>query len=335
MEASPSKARAQAVESHSWSIVLSWLSNLCHPSPVPAFERNATTLKAFQSLMAENIAADRLQELLFDAKFEELAISERDRMQRASGQGQEATGDNASSLLSSLENSLSDAGKDSLKSLARSAGLLGCCPPSSLSSPSQSASIIDSLPARIVDLSRQTFRLEDHISSIETLISTLQTQTTTTLHRVSTIRERAAQLSNPEDTAGSRPSTPPHASGIGIGIGSATTTADYSHLHAQTLQHQRETKQLQLKSAEYKARIAVLDSQLATVGERARQSTAALVAKQQVLDDKRAQITALERRFREFRGLPPDVDASRGEVNRLQAELEALKRRRDELFERI
>ncbi|OCT52993.1 hypothetical protein CLCR_10517 [Cladophialophora carrionii] len=330
MEASPSKARAQAIESQSWSIVLSWLSDLYHPSPVPAFERNATTLRAFQSLMAKNVAADRLQELLFDAKCEELAISQRDRMQRARGQG--PTGHNATSLLPLLENSLSGAGKDSLESLARSAVLLGCCsPPSS----SQSESIIDSLPARIVDLSRLTFRLEDHVSSVETLTSDLQAQTTETLHHLSAMRARVAQLSNPEDPADSRPSTPSHASSIGL------TTTDYSQLHAQTLQHQRETKQLQLKSVEYKARIDALDRQLATTEGAAPSSssgvtsTAALVSKQQDLEDKRKRITTLEARFRVFHGLPPDVDASRGEVNRLQAELEALKRRRDELFERI
>ncbi|ETI24963.1 hypothetical protein G647_04333 [Cladophialophora carrionii CBS 160.54] len=329
MEASPSKARAQAIESQSWSIVLSWLSDLYHPSPVPAFERNATTLTAFQSLMAENVAADRLQELLFDAKCEELAISQRNRMQRARGQG--TTGHNATLLLPLLENSLSGAGKDSLESLARSAVLLGCCsPPSS----SQSESIIDSLPARTVDLSRLTFRLEEHVSSVETLTSNLQAQTTETLHHLSSMRARAAQLSNPEDTTDSRPSTPPHASSIG------PTTTDYSQLHAQTLQHQRETKQLQLKSAEYKARIDALDRQLAAAegaasSSSAVTSTAALVSKQQVLEDKRKRITTLEARFRGFHGLPPDVDASRGEVNRLQAELEALKRRRDELFERI
>ncbi|KIW69016.1 hypothetical protein PV04_04920 [Phialophora macrospora] len=320
MEASPSKARAQAIESHSWSIVLSWLLSLYHPSPVPAFERNPTTLRAFQSLMAEKIAADRLQELLVDAQCEELAIAEHDRRQR-SGEDR-TTDDSATSLLSLLEDSLSVVGKQSLESLARSAVLLGCDSPS--------ASIHETLLARILDLSRQTSLLEDHISSIETLTSDLQAQTTQTLHDLSAVRARTARLSNPEDPMDSRPSTPPHGSSIG-------PTTDYSYVHAQTLQHQRETKQLQLKSAEYKTRIEGLERQLSAAGPASSDvpSTAALVSKQQVQSEKKSRIAALEARFKEFHGLPPDIVASRKEVNRLQAELDTLKRRRDELFERI
>jgi septal ring factor EnvC (AmiA/AmiB activator) len=279
--------------------------------------------------MAGNIAADRLQELLVDARCEELANAEPDRRQRP---GEERTTDNSGpSLLSLLEDSLSEAGNASLESLARSAVLLGCFSPSlSSSSPSPPRSMNESLPARILDLSRQTFRLEDQISSIETLTSDLQAQTTQTLHDLSAVRARAAQLSNPEDTMDSRPSTPPHASSI-------CPTTDYSYLHAQTLQHQRETKQLQLKSAEYKARIDVLERLLSATGPASSNvpSTAALVSKQQILDEKKNRIAALEARFKEFHGLPPDIVASRREVNRLQTELETLKRRRDELFERI
>ena len=40
----------------------------------------------------------------------------------------------------------------------------------------------------------------------------------------------------------------------------------------------------------------------------------------------------LEARLAEFNGLPPDVEASREEVRRVQGELERWKRRREEAF---
>ena len=323
MQASPSKARAQAVESHSWAIVLSWLSTLYHPLPRPTFEQNASTLKALQSLMTENIAADRLRKLLFEAKCEELATAEPETMRRLGG-GREPES-NAASLLFSLENSLSKTGSESLDSLAASAVLLGC----TLSAPSSSsAAMSEILSAGVFDLAQQASSLEDHISSIEALTLSLQGQTTQTLQELSTFRAKTAQLSSREDATDSRPSTPTNSPSNGPG-------PDFSHFYAQTLQHQRETQQLQLKSVEYKSRIGTLESQLAftkstsSVGL----STTTLSSKIQLLHEKQERIRTLEVKFKEFHSLPPDIAASRREVQRFQRELDNLKTRRDELFE--
>ncbi|KAJ9603610.1 hypothetical protein H2200_011796 [Cladophialophora chaetospira] len=267
--------------------------------------------------MANNIAADKLQELLFEAKFEELAAAE----QRTSQQ----LGTNAASLVCLLESSLLEPGLDALNSLAASAVILGCH-----SSPSSSAGVCESLSARVVDLAQQTSRLEDHISSIEALSLSLQGQAKQTLQDLSAFHATTAQLASQESREDPHPSTPPNSKDDGQGT-------DYSHLHAMTVQHQRETRQLQMKSAEYKSRIAILESQLTTTdpGSSDSISTTTLVSKQQLIHDKKKRIETLEAEFKEFHGLPPDIEASRKEVQRFQRELDGLKGRRDELFERI
>ena len=322
MQASPSKARAQAIESHSWSLALSWLSTVFDPLPIPAFERSAPTLKALQSLMTENIAADQLQELLFEAQCEEIATAEHDAIQLP--EGESMPGSNPAPVLSLLEESLSESGKKSLESLADSAVLLGCHP-SSLA-----RGINHSLLIRTIELSRQTFDLQDHISSIEALTRHLQGQMRQTTEDLSAIRAKTTQLPNQTTENNSRPSTPPQLEANGLGT-------SYSHLHAQAQQHQRETQQLKLKSAEYESRIDALDRNLTATDLVSSDalSAADLVLKQQVLRDKKMRIEALEARFTEFHGLPPDIESSRKEVQRTQGELDSLKRQRDELFEQI
>ncbi|KIW89415.1 uncharacterized protein Z519_10269 [Cladophialophora bantiana CBS 173.52] len=346
MQASPSKARAQAIASHSWSVVQSWLARLYHPSPVPAFERNATTLKALQSLMAENIAADRERELLFDAKAEELAADEEvTRLQ----QHQRETGDDensASSILSLLETSLAPPSQAALYSLASSVVLLGCLsppPPLSSSPSSPTPGVLQILTSQIVNIPRQTFAQESQLSSIETLTATLQNQIAQTQQALAAFVERTPTSARPQDdtTSPSFPPTTPSSTPPPLTTVTMTTTApttmDYSHLHGLTLQHQRETKQLTLKSAEYRSRIAVLErqQQLASSALEDEPNLTTLAAKQSSLGRKKKQIEALEGRIRHFYGLPPDIDTSRAEVQRAQAELDRLRRRRDELFEAI
>lgn len=321
MQASPSKARAQALESHSWSVVTVWLSNLYHPSAVPGFERNASTLKALQSLMRENIAADRLQELLFDAKYQELGSAAEGDTRREQGRD---ISQKAQRLINLLEDSLSQSAEQSLESLCSSAVRLGLPTPSSASD-----NILQQLPLQILSLPRRTFDLEDHISSIGILTASLHRDTNQTLETLSAFRKEKALYKDVDDPTDLRPSTPPHPADL--------ETTDYSHLHAQILQHQRETKQLLLKAEEYKMRIEALQRQLA-----ATQSTAvgipgpaALVSRRESLNAKKAHLSTLETRFKNLHGLPPDIETSRLEVQRAQSSLDALKRRRDELFEAI
>jgi len=92
-----------------------------------------------------------------------------------------------------------------------------------------------------------------------------------------------------------------------------------------------------LKSSEYQSRIANLESQLSSTQASSSNlpGSASLLAKLRSLDEKKRRIEELEARFKAFHGLPPDIGASRREVQRAEGELGVLKRRRDELFERM
>ncbi len=276
--------------------------------------------------MTEITAADRFQEVLFGAKYEELTAAEHDHMQRPDGNLKPTPGCTPDALYL-LEESLTEAGKESLESLAQSAVLTGCCPLSSLS---PSASINQGLLNEVMGLSRHTFDLQDHISSIETLTQSLQDETNQTLEEISSFRAKTARRSSRASQDDPRPSTPPQPESNG-------PRTNYSHLYAQIQQHQRETQQLQVKSAEYDSRIDALRRHVAATdfASSGGWNTNDLVLQQQLLHEKKVRIKALEARFKEFHGLPPDIEASRKEIRRAQEELDGLKRRRDGLFEKI
>ncbi|EHY58557.1 hypothetical protein HRR83_006264 [Exophiala dermatitidis] len=334
MQASPSKARADALEAHSWSLVQSWLSDLYHPSPAPYVERNAATLKALQNLMAENIAADHVRGLVAAAQKEELGTA---------GPRPTLDGESLSRL---LESSLPPPSKQALESLAKSAVLLGC----PLQSDSDPPSSIEALQSRILNLTREMFDLETQITSIDELTSTLNRQISHIQQATANFVRETVPSSDNNHLSASTSSPPesasfPLTSALPIPLPTTPTTTEtaaadhYARLHEQTLQHQRETKQLAIKCAEYKDRIAALERQAAAQesqgGGKESDLVAALLAKKDSLRRKRALITVLESRIRAFHGLPPDLEASRAEVNRAQAELDDLKRERDARFERL
>jgi hypothetical protein len=316
MQASPSKARAHALESHAWSVVTGWLSVLYSPSPIPPFERNATTLKALQSLMAENLAAEKLQMLLFEAKREELEGGALyGHANRRGGQSE--------AIMALLEDSLNLEGREAMDDLASAAVALGC--PSTTSS---SSDVVKALSVEMLGLPRQIFALEDHLNSVENLTADLETQTNHTKDADSALRREMIPLARTDgqDVLDARPITP---QGLGSG-------PDFSQLHARTQQHQHETKQLQMKSIEYQNRIAALERQLSP--HRAHPGSISmeeLSARQKVLEGKREAVAELGAKFKAFHGLPPDLQTARREVQRAQAELDALKRKRDVWFEKM
>jgi len=324
MQASPSKARAQALETHSWSLITSWLSKLYHPAPIPSFERNTATLQALQALIAENAAADKLRELVYDAQREELQESRVRTTVVAPVDQNEAGGADTGELLQVVESSLSDVASLALDSLARSAVLLACEKTSSTI-----GSIDRDLRSRILSLSQEIFTLESQIRSLDEQISRLQrSQQGSAQQQQSQNQPDHDHRSNPLD-----PDDPE------IDCEISTTIPDTSTLHAQTLQNQRETKQLSLKAQEYRERVAQLSRQLTQLSQanpqRSSLTMSTVAAKQTHLDKCREEIQKLESTIRAFHGLPPDVQASREEVRRATVELERLRARRDELFERL
>ncbi|KEF62859.1 uncharacterized protein A1O9_00832 [Exophiala aquamarina CBS 119918] len=312
MQASPSKARAQALETHAWSLVTSWLSKLYHPAPIPTFERNAATLRGLQSLMAENTAADKLRELVYEAQCEELQEA---RAHATAAADQPGAGLGAEELLQLLESSLSEAAASALDSLARSAVLLGC------ETTSPTAGTIDqALRSRILGVSQEIFALEAQIRSLNEHISRLEAP------QQAQSQDRHHQQQIPLDH--DDPET---------GTTTLPSTTDISTIHAQTLQHQRETKQLSLKAQEYRSRLAQLTRQLSQLSQSqtSRPTMSTVAAKISHLERRQQDLQSLENTIRAFHGLPPDVQASREEVRRATAELGRLRSRRDELFERL
>lgn len=121
-----------------------------------------------------------------------------------------------------------------------------------------------------------------------------------------------------------------------IGRGEEDTLVDYQseHLNAETARLNRDTKQINLKIMEYQDRLASLERQLVGL-RRGSNSLADVLNARARVEDRRARVRALQERFAAFNGLPPDLEDSRNEVRRAMAELDALKRRRDALFERM
>lgn len=102
------------------------------------------------------------------------------------------------------------------------------------------------------------------------------------------------------------------------------------HLQQQTTQWNRDTKQIGMKLAEYKERIAALE-RVKVVGP----SIEDVKFEEQEAQALQARIKGLERQLNDYHGLPPDLEASKEEYQRSQRELQTLTRRRDELWERL
>ena len=103
-----------------------------------------------------------------------------------------------------------------------------------------------------------------------------------------------------------------------------------STLQASTAQFNRETKQISTKIAEYKERSSAL--------ERARMPGPIFEAvghEEAATEASQARVKALEERLLAFQGLPPDLEAAKGELARVQGEFVSLQRRRNDLFEEV
>jgi HAUS augmin-like complex subunit 1 len=99
-------------------------------------------------------------------------------------------------------------------------------------------------------------------------------------------------------------------------------------LRQQTVQYNRDTKQVGMKLAEYKDRIAALErvKMEGPLLEDVKADEKEVVALQ-------ARVRGLEKQLVSYQGLPPDLEAAKEEYQRSQKELQSLTRRRDELFD--
>ncbi|RVX75182.1 hypothetical protein B0A52_00534 [Exophiala mesophila] len=305
MQASPSKAKAHALETHSWSLVTSWLGETYHPQPVPPFERNAATLNALQILMTESLTANELRDLIFKSRSEQLIMAE---TRGTTGDKHPLHG--KSDLVAILDDSLSQSAQSALDSMSRSRVLLGGKPSSC-----HSSRIIGALEGDMVALSRRIFDLEAQTQQVEDLISNLIDQLS---HVEGMINQHGIYT---------KENSP--------GIGTDDFVLEHPPLHSQILQHQREIKQLSLKADEYRNRLAGL-SNIQPLRSKSGDVTVADVASEMgALDRKRKQMLQFQEIIASFHGLPPDVHSSRQEVKRVLGELNRLQTKRDELFAKL
>lgn len=103
-------------------------------------------------------------------------------------------------------------------------------------------------------------------------------------------------------------------------------------LSRQTVDWNRNTKQLRAKLEEYTSRLSVLaaDNMAGTNGGALIEEIA---ERERVLEELRDRLGGLEEQVKVFQGLPNDIDGARKEIERAKGELAGLQRRRDKLFE--
>ena len=200
-------------------------------------------------------------------------------------------------LLETLQSSLPPSPGRLLDNLSTLSVLLGHVPPAS-TSPS-SPHLVETLAESLMDLTRQIFEAEDQLRTISDLRNELE-------RNVVEVQEVLAVL-DAEDNA-----------------------HETENMQQQIAQWNRESKQIALKVTEYKERISLLEK--ASGGQAMLED---LRRKENILKRTKAEVSALEKNLAEFHGLPPDLEASREEVRRAQAQLDDLKRRRNDLFEEI
>ncbi|KAF7874404.1 uncharacterized protein EAF02_008381 [Botrytis sinoallii] len=163
---SPTVARQQLAAAKDWSYIDSWLLIKFANQPIPAFERNASTLKALLSLASLNETADEEQELL--ARSRENALT---AIQTS------LDNDPNTELLHTLEDSLTPEGQTALESLSSLSTTLNLSTPSTeiigrkLLSLQTTSYTLSQATSRVATLQRS---LTTELTNLTTLIASLQ-----------------------------------------------------------------------------------------------------------------------------------------------------------------
>lgn len=250
-------------------------------------------------------AADRARQELHASQVEQVRAYEAYREALASDPGRE--------LLREVEGCLSQDGEAALQSLGEACVLLQRT--SALEEEGGVLSFNGSLggggAAALTlehELGRDMLRLSADVFELQRLVESLRDS------EQELLRRQTARVSNEVDNA--------------------TEMQEREQLTAmrrqQTSQYTTQTKHLSLKLAEYNQRIAALAQ-----GSSQGTSLRALRQRQKELQVLEQTVKALEQEIGQYHGLPPDIEASRAELRRAQAELETLKRQREELFSEL
>lgn len=298
---SPSVARAAASAAKDWNFVDSWLSAHFKGRPAPPFERNADTLRALLALVALNEAADEDRDLIARADAQALRDveaweAERDRRLDERDRLRDAEDSRTAPppAIADLREDILDAVEEGLTREGRAA----------LDAVAGAAVELGIAHADAVDVARGMVDLQGRILEIETAsarVGALKRHIDVETKRMEALVE---ELGGDEY----RPAP---------------------DLARQNLDAQRTLKAATAKLPELEDRVASLAASVGTPNptveqvRREEEKYAELLARRKDLDA----------RVKSFRGLPPDVDAAREDLESLRDELRRLNQRRDAVFE--
>lgn len=262
-----------------------------------AGRRGEGVLQILKGWRQANIAAEYLESLVNEARKDDLLRCQEmlDDVRR-----QREDGLPGRMLLDDIEASLSGVGIDQLEGLTDAALTLNISPGTIAASSNQ---LSDVFMSRFIATVGQKIVLEDQLDRVRALQAELN-----------------ADRANQTD--------------LDCEKQDSTYDEQYQPVHAQTAQINRDTKQIALKIMEYEDRVKGLQRQLA-IQRAGSVSVNELLAMRERNEEKKRQVKALQQQFAAFHGLPADLEASKGDVKRSINELEVLKARRQELFEKI
>ena len=203
-------------------------------------------------------------------------------------------------LLRDVNEALGEQGREMLRNLAKACVNLGYVPSGVEKGLDETTT---ELARRLQKLTVELFDLQNQVTEVEDLKQSFERE-------LQVSREAAVELEQMLNGLGAE--------------------SDLDLVRLQTAQHVRETKQIVEKTREYEKKITALSKQ---VEARQGVSVEDIRHREGRVQRRRDEVMELEKRLRQYHGLPPNVEASRDEVKRAQAELARWKRRTEELFE--
>ncbi|TGZ80205.1 hypothetical protein EX30DRAFT_341769 [Ascodesmis nigricans] len=171
---SPTPAKQASLQQKDWAYVDQFLASRFAPAPVPKFERNPDTLKALLAIASANEAAD--EEKLLERRVKERALEELKKQEADT-----ETTRVGEPLLVTVEEHLTDEGRQRLNSVALLSVALG-----SASTDAQR------LASQLIELSKQESAVEQQTIRIDSLFQRLQSDLATlrdSLHKLETGEE--------------------------------------------------------------------------------------------------------------------------------------------------
>ncbi|KAL9625111.1 MAG: hypothetical protein Q9160_000840 [Pyrenula sp. 1 TL-2023] len=298
---SPTKARQAATTAKSWATVATWLTAKYHPQSVPRFERNEDTLRILLELVDVNERADELAGLVEGAAEAEVEVEGGQARSRRVGEKEE--GFSREEFMRWIDEGLRQS-EDGDRDAAHEG----------------EGTVLDDLASSFVTLgclSPASFPVE----AAQALISLTQSEFAS--------RSQLAQLQDLQRQIDMEiPLVRTRLESLRTVRSGSSSASEIEALSNRISEWTRGSKMLSLKIREYEDRASGLqraDWKGVEIEE--------IREKERRVGRLQERCRGLERGLRAFGGLPPDWEAAKGEVERVEEEVGELRRQRDGLFE--